>query len=355
MEAAEFDVEQPLEAEKPICNAASDSSTQPFEDSGEGDTSLDTGDASIDGMEPMDNATSEREGDGAKGKNEAKANIISDLDVYEGLTLGEKIDSLIKAHPVVIFSRTWCLFSVDAQNFLVLQMGVSVHTVEVDIHPLGKDILQYVYQKENCKTTPIIYVRGEFLGGFEKVNSLYAQGRLQEEYLQGLSQADRCEAVISNSKYQMKPFFWFPEKVDGNVVRITGVLTCFASAIPAILIHLEHFFWARYAAYVIALDFLLRLLGGAKFSVFGRMAMLLARPLDPNPRMGRPKQFATVCGVMFSGLGSLFYIVKFPGHDIVGSVFMGGLAVATFMEGFLDFCVGCVFFHLGIKLGIFKA
>jgi hypothetical protein len=122
----------------------------------------------------------------------------------------------------------------------------------------------------------------------------------------------------------------------------------------AILVHFESFFWARYVTYAIAIDFFLRLLGGGKFSVLGRVAMLLASPLNPKPRMGRPKQFATCCGIIFSWLGSLFYLVHFPGHDIVGSVFMGGLAGAAFMEGFLDFCVGCVFFRIGIKVGIFK-
>jgi glutaredoxin 3 len=350
VEYPEYDVEQAQEAEKPPSN----NSTQPYGDSSEGNTTLGTGDASIDGSRATSDASSGPKGKQAEENEEAKVNVITDLDVYQGETLGEKIDSLIQTHPVVMFNRTWCLFSVDALNFLVMQMGVSVHSVEVDEHPQGKEILQCVYEKHHYKTTPIIFIRGEFLGGFEEVNQLYAQGRLQKEYLHGLSQADQCEAFIANSQYQMKPYFWFPEKVDGNVVRITGVLTCFASAMSAIVVHCDCLFWARYVTYAIAIDFFLRLLGGAKFSVFGRVAMLLASPLDPNPRMGRPKQFATCCGIIFSWLGSLFYLVHFPGHDIVGSVFMGGLAGATFMEGFLDFCVGCVFFRIGIKVGIFK-
>jgi glutaredoxin 3 len=352
VEEPEYDVEQAQETEKPLSN----NSTQPCGDSSVGDRTLETGDASINGSRATSDPSSGPKGTEAEENEEAKGNVIIDLDVYEGETLGEKIDSLVQTHPVVMFTRTWCLFSVDALNFLVMQMGVSVHFLEVDEHPQGKEILQCVYEKQPYKMTPIIFIRGEFLGGFEEVNALYAQGRLQNEYLRGLglSQADQCEAFIANSDYQMKPYFWFPEKVDGNVVRITGVLTCFASAMSAILVHWECFFWARYVTYAIAIDFVLRLLGGAKFSVFGRVGMLLACPLDPNPRMGRPKQFATCCGIIFSWLGSLFYLMHFPCHDIVGSVFMGGLAGAAFMEGFLDFCVGCVFFRIGIKLGIFK-
>mmetsp|Transcript_42737 Transcript_42737/g.103372 ORF Transcript_42737/g.103372 Transcript_42737/m.103372 type:complete len:375 (+) Transcript_42737:126-1250(+) len=284
----------------------------------------------------------------------AEVHVVTDIDAYEGSTLGEKIDTLIASHPVVMINRTWCLFSVDAINFLVVQLNVPVHSIEVDVHPQGKEILKYVSEKRNYHTTPFIFIQGEFLGGFSEVNALYAQGKLQEDYLKDLSQADRCEAFIANSNYAMTTYFWFPDKVDGNIVRLTGVLTFFASALCATLVHWEQFFWAKYVAYAIAIDFVLRLLGGAKFSVFGRFAMLLALPLEPIPRMGRPKQFATCCGIIFSGLGSLAFLIPFPYHDIVGSAFMGGLAVAAGMEGFLDFCVGCVMFRIGVKLGIFR-
>jgi len=285
---------------------------------------------------------------------QAELHRISDIDAYEGSTLEDKVDTFIRSHPVVMINRTWCLFSVDAINFLVVQLNVPVHSIEVDVHPQGKEILKYVSEKRNYHTTPFIFIQGEFLGGFSEVNALYAQGKLQEDYLKDLSQADRCEAFIANSNYAMTTYFWFPDKVDGNIVRLTGVLTFFASALCATLVHWEQFFWAKYVAYAIAIDFVLRLLGGAKFSVFGRFAMLLALPLEPIPRMGRPKQFATCCGIIFSGLGSLAFLIPFPYHDIVGSAFMGGLAVAAGMEGFLDFCVGCVMFRIGVKLGIFR-
>jgi glutaredoxin len=306
--------------------------------------STDTLPTHSDGSEPCTQKTND----------EAKVTVISDLDVYEGDNLEEKIESLIESHPVVMFNRTWCLFSVDAQNFLVGQLNVPVHSVEIDTHPQGKEIMKCVSNLTNHETTPIIFIRGDFLGGFEEVNSLYSQGKLQEEYLQGLSQADKCEAFLVKKNLQATPYFWFPEKVDGNVVRISGVLTFFVSALSAILVHWELFFWSRYLAYGIAIDFILRLLGGAPFSLIGRIAMLITRPLDPNPRMGRPKQFATMLGVVFSTLGSIFYLVTFPYSDIVGSVFMGGLAYATFLEGFLDFCIGCTMFQLGVKMKLFQ-
>mmetsp|Transcript_45721 Transcript_45721/g.110786 ORF Transcript_45721/g.110786 Transcript_45721/m.110786 type:complete len:421 (+) Transcript_45721:47-1309(+) len=282
---------------------------------------------------------------------QAELHRISDIDAYEGSTLEDKVDTFIRSHPVVMINRTWCLFSVDAQNFLLQQIQVPVHSIEVDVHPKGKEILKYVKKKTKHYTTPAIFIRGEFLGGFKEINILYAEGKLQKYYLKDLSQVkdDQRDAIILS---KATPYFWFPEKVDGNVVRITGAMTSFASGICAFLVH--YLFWARYIGYALAIDFVLRLLGGAKFSLFGRIAMLTAVHLEPMPRMGRPKQFATCCGVMFSGLGSLAFLVPFPYHDVVGSVLMSILCVASGMEGFLDFCVGCVFFRLGVIFGIFR-
>ena len=283
---------------------------------------------------------------------QAKVNVVRDLTRYDGNTLEEQIDSLIKKEPVVMFNRTWCLFSVDAQNFLVMQMNVSVHSVEVDKHSQGKAIMDYVKAKTGYNTTPVIFIKGEFLGGFEQVNQLYSQGRLEEEYLKGLSHADRCEAFLEAKHLSSQPIFWFPSKVNAYVVRWTGVLTSLVAAASCILVQWPGFEWGKYLAYILCVDFVSRILAGANFSIFGRIAMVLAYPLEPKIRVGRPKQFASFCGFIFSFLGSLFFLLGFASSDIVGSIFMGGLTLACGMEGFLDFCLGCVFFRIGIQLGL---
>ncbi len=281
---------------------------------------------------------------------ECTVTVVTDLSVYQGQTLEERIDSFINEHDVVMFQKTWCLFSVDAQQFLIEQMRVSIHAIELDMHPLGKAIQKHVHQKTGHSTVPVIYVKGEFLGGFEDVNQLYATGRLQEEYLSDLTQADRCEEFIAKANIGIEPLFWFPATVNAYVIRLTGVLTCACSIVSAVSVHWV--VWGRYIAYALFFDFILRLFAGSRFSVVGRLATVLTSLIPPKPRHGRPKQFATMCGVMFSGLGSLFFVLDFPNHDYVGTAFMGGLSVAAGMEGFLDFCLGCVMFKYGIKLGL---
>lgn len=287
------------------------------------------------------------EGDGSE---ECKVTVVTDLSVYSGQTLEEQVDSFIAAHAVVMFQKTWCLFSIDAQLFMTEQMRVSVHAIELDMHPHGKAIQKYIQQRTGHNTVPVIYVKGAFLGGFEAVNQLYATGKLQDEYLKDLTQADRCEEFLVKAKIGIEPLFWFPATVNAHVIRLTGILTCLSSLISAVSVHWVP--WGRYIAYAIFVDFVLRFFAGSRLSILGRTATLLTSPIKPKPRHGRPKQFATMCGIMFSGLGSLFYVLKFPHHDYVGTAFMGGLAMASGMEGFLDFCLGCVIFKYGIKLGI---
>jgi hypothetical protein len=43
----------------------------------------------------------------------------------------KKVDSLINTESVVMFEKSWCLFSKDAKEFLVGQLGVSIHLLSV--------------------------------------------------------------------------------------------------------------------------------------------------------------------------------------------------------------------------------
>ena len=280
----------------------------------------------------------------------ARLVTVTDLGAYDYETLEEKIDSFIDEHPVAMFNRSWCLFSIDAIDFMVNHLNVTVHSLEVDTHPQGKEIQKYIAAKTGHKTTPAIFICGEFLGGFEQVNQLYASGVLQRDYLQELSQADKCEEFIHKANLTKKPLFWFPETVNAYAIRIAGVLTCLISFAAAILVY--WFSWGAFLAYALAFDFLLRILGGSCLSPIGRLSCLLGACFGTKPRVGRPKQFASLCGFTFAFLGSIFYAIPLYGFNVAGSVVLGMLAMACGMEGFLDYCVGCTIFKYGVKLGV---
>jgi len=278
--------------------------------------------------------------------------ILDVQDSFPAGSLEESIDALITTERVVMFEKTWCLFSRDAKEFLRCQLGVSLTTVPVDLCKNGDAVAHYVKHKTHHRTFPYIFVQGDFLGGFEEVNNLYSTGELQKAYLSELTQADRCEMELRELKSPLKPLFWFPEKVNANVVRLTGVLTCVSSLLACAFSLLSGFNWGPYIAYGVWLDFFLRILAGTCLSPLGRLATVLTWPMEPKPRVGRPKQFAACCGFLFAMCGSVSYLVNFPSHTITGSVFMGMLAIATGMEGVFDFCLGCAFFKIGIQLGL---
>jgi glutaredoxin len=224
--------------------------------------------------------------------------IVNDLNVYEGQKLEEKVDSFINSHAVIMFHKTWCLFSLDAQSFLAGQLKVSLHAIEVDIHPQGAAILKYVQEKNDHRTIPAIYIKGTFMGGFDDVNQLYATSQLQELYLIDLTQADRSEEFITKAKVGTKPLFWFPVTVNAHVVRLSGVMLCLCAAFSAVSVHWVE--WGRYVGYALFFDYVFRLLAGSRLSLLGQLATLMASPLTPKLRHGQPKQFATMCGIMFS-------------------------------------------------------
>jgi glutaredoxin len=281
----------------------------------------------------------------------ANVTVVVDLSGYRGETLQEKIDDFIQVHPVAMFNRTWCLFSVDAQDFLIHDMHVSVHSIEVDIHPQGKEILKYIWKKTGHETTPVIFIRGEFLGGFDHVNALYSEGVLEREYLNGLSHADQCQEIILKSNLRTDPIFWYPSMVDANAGKITSIMTSFVCIIALIATTL--FSWGPYVTYGITVELFLRVLTGPTLSILCRIARVLALPMgNTTPRAGRPKQFATMFGLLVSILASISYLIPFVGHTMVGSVFVGLLAIALEIDGIFDYCLGCTIFKWGVKLGI---
>lgn len=277
----------------------------------------------------------------------AKEIIIGeDLSAYSGISVGEKMDKMIKQHLVVMVEKTWCPYCVEAKKLMLTKICVDVHVIQVDKHSLGKEFQKHLVKKYNFKTVPAIYIKGEFLGGFDDINDLHNSGELEKR----LTQADRCELEIQLAKSASKPLFWFPQKVNAHAVRATGCLTSFSAIASAAL------YWTPYGSYIayfLFLDFCLRILAGSFLSPLGRIGGILVACKEPKPRMGRPKQFAACCGFTFSLLGSLFYTLSFPYSPIVGAVFMGGLAIACGLEGFFDFCLGCVFFRIGIQIGVF--
>lgn len=155
-----------------------------------------------------------------------------------------------------------------------------------------RDRQKHCRKDRTQNNTRHFHTRG-FFGGFDQANSLYlyATSSLQRDYLGGLSQADKCEEFIVKAKLRTKPFFWFPDQVNGNVIRIGGLIWgggLAASVLP---------YWYNLGAYLtygLAVDFLLRVLAGSICLRSEESPCFYPNSWKPNQEQGVPSS-SPVC------------------------------------------------------------
>lgn len=151
------------------------------------------------------------------------------------------------------------------------------------------------------------------------------------------------------------PLLWFPNVVNRWVVQGTGMLVVALSVLG--IIYRTHR-WGWWVTAFLLLDFVSRFAFGGAASLLSQIAAVLVAPFEngtmlrPQFKPGPPKQFAAACGIAFSATATALY---FNGYYIAGAVILGLLAGAAGLEGFVDYCVGCVFFGLGVKLKLVPA
>eukprot|EP01061_Rhynchopus_euleeides_P047307 TRINITY_DN9431_c0_g2_i2.p1 TRINITY_DN9431_c0_g2~~TRINITY_DN9431_c0_g2_i2.p1 ORF type:complete len:1044 (+),score=348.59 TRINITY_DN9431_c0_g2_i2:364-3132(+) len=201
------------------------------------------------------------------------------------------------------------------------------------------------------KTVPIIFIDSQFIGGCNDVVSLETSGDLYPKL--GVSAPPTSIAWNTREQVRRKPMssglFYFPHTVNAYPVRLIALQMV---AICVVCIIWREKTWAAWLALGMALDFLVRFVGGAAFSPAGALAMLASVPFKEDLRNGPPKQFATGIGLAFSVAGGLCLM---NGEDIAGAVILGGLSGPAFLEAAFDFCLGCWFFGIMTKVGIVRA
>ncbi|CAM9147713.1 unnamed protein product [Sphacelaria rigidula] len=82
--------------------------------------------------------------------------------------------------------------------------------------------------------------------------------------------------------------------------------------------------------------------------------MLAALPVAgtrPNLSAGASKQFANLCGIFMAFMAWLLLLLD---YTIAAQVFLIGLAVATALQGFINFCLGCYIFKYLLRWGLVR-
>ena len=77
---------------------------------------------------------------------------------------------------VVIYSTKNCPFCVAAKNLLE---SLSIPLEEIDLTSDIEKRLE-ISTKYNWRTVPMIIINDNFIGGFDELNKLYSEGKLEE-------------------------------------------------------------------------------------------------------------------------------------------------------------------------------
>ena len=140
--------------------------------------------------------------------------------------------------------------------------------------------------------------------------------------------------------------FSFPHPVNEYAARTVAVIT-FALAVTIIVAD------ARWLLWVLAYEFLARVLTGPTLSPIGTLAtrVIVPKVIRRNkPVAGPPKQFAQTIGLAFS----VTALVLVYGFGMIGAayVLMGVLVVFAALEAFVGFCAGCFVFGYLMRWGL---
>ena len=267
-------------------------------------------------------------------------------DVTGDIELGaveSKVMDLIRSNDVIMFSKSTCPFCLELKRFFASK-GVSFAAFEVNETSVGTQIMQVLKNKSGCGTVPNVFIKGESHGGCMDIKALETSGRLDVLLAPFVGKDKNKGPEVS-----AMGLLWFPETVNGHVVRLTSLL----SSIYCILCVIFYRNYAtRWAVFALALDYLARITYGASYSVIGSVSSALLVNVTPKWAAGPPKQFAALCGLFFSTFGAGLFL---GGQRVGGAIVIALLAGAAACEGVVDFCFGCWMFGLGISFGIIPA
>ena len=89
----------------------------------------------------------------------------------------KQIESLVSAHKVQIFSKSYCPYCRRAKGIFD-DAGIPYNALELDQAPNGAEIQSTLAGITGQRTVPSVWINGKFVGGSDKVAELSAKGLL---------------------------------------------------------------------------------------------------------------------------------------------------------------------------------
>jgi len=243
-----------------------------------------------------------------------------------------------------MFSKSTCPFCFELKNTLI-SYGINYSVFEIDHSPASMAAIQKVLkEKGGSATVPALFVKGEFLGGCTDIKDLIHAGTFVQKIAPYVGVAHHHHQ--KGPELKQLGLLWFPDTADANVVRLTSLLSLFSVIICCAFYNRDVTKWAVLG---LAVEYFIRFVYGAAYSVCGAAAMAILSRVEPRWSCGAPKQFAAFCGLFFSALAALVFLA---GSPLGALIVLCMLAGAQTLEGVFNFCLGCWMFGHAISFGV---
>ncbi|KAK2798337.1 hypothetical protein FQN51_007737 [Onygenales sp. PD_10] len=91
-----------------------------------------------------------------------------------------ELNSILKRSPIIIFSKSYCPYSKKAKTILLDKYNIvpAPFVVELDLHPLGPKLQEFLAGNTGRSTVPNILVNGKSIGGGDDVEALHNNNEL---------------------------------------------------------------------------------------------------------------------------------------------------------------------------------
>lgn len=101
---------------------------------------------------------------------------------------------------VIIFSKTYCQYSKRAKGVLLDKFKITPepYVVELDIHPMGKQIQDRLHEMTGRGTVPNIMINGKSIGGSDEILAMDKKNELIDK-IQSLGSVGEKSIVVKNS------------------------------------------------------------------------------------------------------------------------------------------------------------
>ncbi|KAI0889299.1 glutaredoxin [Annulohypoxylon maeteangense] len=113
------------------------------------------------------------------------------------------LNNILKKSPVVIFSKTYCPFSKRAKGLLLEKYSIdpAPYVVELDEHPLGKQLQAKLGATTGRRTVPNIMINGKSVGGGDDIAELDSRKTLIDKFKSmGGKRLSMKERFVGNAK-----------------------------------------------------------------------------------------------------------------------------------------------------------